>query len=166
MICIYLPKNYGETDVKQQIQRSSFVELRKLWKCEDSYASANRHPEPFRAKDLITSHPLASGDQPSFDSCRLFKCQTCGKMEMSFNRDNHATTLPRLSAWMEDNLPDGFKVFDFPISRQKLIRTSNCLEKVNKEIRRRRGIFPNERSRQRLILALLFEISEEWEIGR
>ena len=81
----------------------------------------------------------------------------------------YAKTAPRLSAWMEENLPDGFTVFSFPLEHQRSIRTSNSLERVNKEIRRRTkviGIFPNEESCLRLISALLVEISEDWEIGR
>lgn len=81
----------------------------------------------------------------------------------------YALTAPRLSAWLEDNLPDGFTVFDFPLEHRRHIRTTNSLERVNKEIRRRTGvvgIFPNEESCLRLISALLMEISEEWQSGK
>lgn len=81
----------------------------------------------------------------------------------------YALTAPRLSAWLEDNLPDGFTVFDFPLEHRRHIRTTNSLERVNKEIRRRTGvvgIFPNEASCLRLISALLMEISEEWQSGK
>lgn len=70
----------------------------------------------------------------------------------------YAKTAPRLSAWMEENLPDGFTVFDFPIEHQRSLRTYNSLERVNKEIRWRTkiiGVFPNEESCLRLISALL-----------
>jgi transposase-like protein len=66
-----------------------------------------------------------------------------------------------LSAWLEDNLPDGFTVFDFPLEHRRHIRTTNSLERVNKEIRRRTGvvgIFPNEASCLRLNSALLMEV--------
>ena len=81
----------------------------------------------------------------------------------------YAISAPRLSAWLEENLADGFTVFDFPLDHRRLIRTTNSLERVNKEIRRRTrviGIFPNEASCLRLISALLMEISEEWQIGK
>ncbi|WP_363324791.1 transposase [Anaerolinea thermophila] len=74
-----------------------------------------------------------------------------------------------MSAWLEDNLPDGFTVFDFPLEHRRHIRTTNSLERVNKEIRHRTGvvgIFPNEESCLRLISALLMEISEEWQSGK
>jgi putative transposase len=81
----------------------------------------------------------------------------------------YAVSAPRLSAWLEENLAEGFTVFDFPLEHRKSIRTTNSLERVNKEIRRRTrvvGVFPNEASCLRLISALLMEISEEWQIGK
>lgn len=81
----------------------------------------------------------------------------------------YAVSAPRLSAWLEENLSEGFTFFDFPLEHRKSIRTTNSLERVNKEIRRRTrviGVFPNEASCLRLISALLMEISEEWQIGK
>ena len=81
----------------------------------------------------------------------------------------YAVSAPRLSAWLEDNLSEGFTVFDFPLEHRRSIRTTNSLERINKEIRRRTrvvGVFPNEASCLRLISALLMETSEEWQIGK
>jgi len=81
----------------------------------------------------------------------------------------YAISAPRLSAWLEDNLSEGFSVFDFPLEHRRTIRTTNSLERVNKEIRRRTrvvGVFPNEASCLRLVSAILMEISEEWQIGK
>ncbi len=81
----------------------------------------------------------------------------------------YAVSAPRLSAWLEDNLAEGFTVFDFPLDHRRIIRTTNSLERINKEIRRRTrvvGIFPNEASCLRLVSALLMETSEEWQIGK
>jgi len=81
----------------------------------------------------------------------------------------YTVTAPRLSAWLEDNLSEGFSVFDFPLEHRRTIRTTNSLERINKEIRRRTrvvGVFPNEASCLRLVSALLMEISEEWQIGK
>ena len=81
----------------------------------------------------------------------------------------YAVSAPRLSAWLEDNLYEGLTVFDFPLEHQRTIRTTNSLERINKEIRRRTrvvGVFPNEASCLRLVSALLMEISEEWQIGK
>jgi transposase-like protein len=81
----------------------------------------------------------------------------------------YAVSAPRLSAWLEDNLSEGFSIFDFPLEHRRTIRTTNSLERINKEIRRRTrvvGVFPNEASCLRLVSALLMEISEEWQIGK
>jgi transposase-like protein len=76
---------------------------------------------------------------------------------------------PRLVAWAETNIPEGLTAFQFPADHWRRIRTSNPLERTNKEIRRRTRvatIFPNEGSCLRLVSAVLMEISEEWETGR
>jgi len=81
----------------------------------------------------------------------------------------YAVSAPRLSAWMEANLAEGFSVYDFPLEHRRTIRTTNSLERINKEIRRRTrvvGVFPNEASCLRLVSALLMETSEEWQISK
>jgi putative transposase len=81
----------------------------------------------------------------------------------------YADTASRLSAWMEENIPEGLTVFDFPRKWRLRLRTTNGLERVSQEIKRRTRvirIFPNEASCLRLISAILMEIGEEWETGR
>jgi transposase-like protein len=81
----------------------------------------------------------------------------------------HALTAPKLAAWMEENLPQGFAVFAFPSAHQRRLRTTNPLERVNMELKRRTrvaSVFPNEASLLRLVSALLAETSEEWETGK
>lgn len=80
--------------------------------------------------------------------------------------EHHAS---RLADWMEKNIPEGLTVFSFQESHRRFIRTTNGLERVSREVRRRTrvvGIFPNEASCLRLISAILMEISEAWETGR
>ena len=82
---------------------------------------------------------------------------------------DYATTAPKLSAWMEENLPQGLSVFALPAAHQRKLRTSNALERVNQELKRRTRVarmFPNEASVLRLVTALLVEISEQWETGK
>ena len=76
---------------------------------------------------------------------------------------------PRLATWMEDNLPEGFTVFSLPPAHRRRLRTSNLLERLSREIKRRTRVatlFPNEASLLRLASAVLSEVSEEWETGR
>lgn len=81
----------------------------------------------------------------------------------------YAKTAPKLATWLEENIPQGLTVFALPTVHQRLLRTSNGLERLNQEIRRRTrvvGIFPNEAACLRLVSAILMEISDEWEAGK
>ena len=80
--------------------------------------------------------------------------------------EKYSTIAPRLAAWMEDNIQEGFTVFAFPETIRQRLRTSNLCEMINKQIRRRTrvaSIFPNEASCLRLVSAILMELSDEWE---
>jgi transposase-like protein len=75
-------------------------------------------------------------------------------------------TAPKLVEWAEDALPEGFTVFTFPASHRRRLRTTNLLERLNQEIRRRTRVarlFPNEAACSRLVSAILMEISEDWQ---
>jgi transposase-like protein len=83
--------------------------------------------------------------------------------------EKYAIIAPKLADWMEINIPEGFTVFSFPREHQRRLRTSNFLERLSQEIKRRTRVvrvFPNEQSCVRLISAILMEVSEEWEYGR
>ena len=59
--------------------------------------------------------------------------------------------------------------FAFPVSHRLRIRTTNSLERLNQEIKRRTRvvrIFPNRESCLRLVTALCMETSEEWLSGK
>jgi putative transposase len=75
---------------------------------------------------------------------------------------------PKLATWAELNVPEGLTVFQLPTEHQKRMRTTNMLERQNKEIKRRTRVatlFPNEASVLRLVTAVLVELSDEWETG-
>lgn len=81
----------------------------------------------------------------------------------------YSASAPKLSAWMETAIPQGLTVFAFPSAHQRRLRTSNPLERVNQEIKRRTrvaSIFPNEASLLRLVSALLAETSDDWESSK
>jgi putative transposase len=80
--------------------------------------------------------------------------------------EKYCESAPELSAWMESNLSEGFAVFSLPEPVRKRLRTSNMMENLNLQIRRRTrvaSIFPNTASCLRLVSAVLMEISDEWE---
>ena len=76
---------------------------------------------------------------------------------------------PKLTTWAAEALPEGLAVFALPTGHRRRMRTTNALERVNKEIKRRTRVatlFPNEQSCERLVTAIAMEISEEWVTGR
>lgn len=79
---------------------------------------------------------------------------------------------PKLSSWLEENVPEGLVVFSLPdkdASHRRLLRTTNGLERVNQEVKRRTRVarlFPSESSCLRLVSAVLMEISDDWQAGK
>ena len=81
----------------------------------------------------------------------------------------YAKSAPKVSTWMEMNVPEGLTVFKLPVAHRRRLRTTNMLERVNRELKRRTRVatlFPNEASLLRLTSAVLVEITEEWETGK
>jgi transposase-like protein len=77
--------------------------------------------------------------------------------------------MPKLSEWMQENISEGLVIFNFSSDHRRRLRTSNIAERVNEEIRRRTRvarIFPNAESCERLIAAIVMEISEDWGTGK
>lgn len=73
---------------------------------------------------------------------------------------------PKLCDWAERCIEETFTFFRLPQVHRKHMRSTNMLERVNEEIKRRTYIirsFPNEASCLRLVRALAVEIHEEWE---
>ena len=72
----------------------------------------------------------------------------------------------KLAAWLEDNVPDGLAVFTLPEGHRRRLRTSNPMERaIQQEIKRRTQkvrVFPNEKSLERLVSAVLVEIDDKW----
>lgn len=72
----------------------------------------------------------------------------------------------KLAAWLEDNVPDGLAVLTLPEEHRRRLRTSNPMERaIQQEIKRRTQkvrVFPNEKSLERLVSAVLVEIDDKW----
>lgn len=108
---------------------------------------------------------VAESIRSIFTSPDLAAAQARLKERVSF----YAKSAPKLAAWMESNIPQGFAVYALPAAHQRRMRTSNAIERVNQELKRRTrvaAIFPNEASLLRLVSALLCEQSDEWSTGK
>jgi len=73
--------------------------------------------------------------------------------------------MPPLADWMEENVPDALTVFSLPQQHRRRLRTTNLLERLNKEIKRRTRVatlFPNDASVLRLVASILMETNDDW----
>ncbi len=74
---------------------------------------------------------------------------------------------PKLGDFIDDSEVDVLTFLDFPAQHRTRIHSTNSLERLNKEVKRRAdvvGIFPNERAIIRLIGAVLLDANDEWQI--
>jgi transposase-like protein len=81
----------------------------------------------------------------------------------------YEATAPKLAQWAETALPEGLAILALPRHHRRRLRTSNAIEVVNREIKRRTRVatlFPNEASCLRLVTAVVMEISQDWQTGR
>lgn len=72
---------------------------------------------------------------------------------------------PKLVNWVEDNIEETLSFYRLPLAHHKHMKSTNMLERLNQEIKRRTlvvRIFPNPQSCLRLVRALAVEIHENW----
>jgi putative transposase len=76
---------------------------------------------------------------------------------------------PKLAAMMDEAEDDVLAFMNFPKAHRAQIHSTNPLERVNAEVKRRTkvvGIFPNDPAIVRLVGALLLEQNDEWQLQR
>lgn len=101
----------------------------------------------------------------------IFNAENMAEAErlLSLAVTRYEKDMPQLSRWMQENISEGLTIFHFPAEHRRRIRTSNMVERINEEIRRRTKvarIFPNVESCERLVGAIVMEISENWVAGK
>jgi putative transposase len=100
----------------------------------------------FEAPDLETAKTLLQKTQATFEK-----------------------SAPNAMSVLEQGFESATAVMALPEYYRKRLRTTNSIERLNEEIRRRERvirIFPNQASAERLIGALLMEQDESWSTGR
>lgn len=83
--------------------------------------------------------------------------------------EKYSQSAPKLADWMETNVPESLTALCLPAEHRRRMRTSNMLERLNREVKRRTrvvGIFPSDDALLRLASAVLMETDEAWMSGK
>ena len=83
--------------------------------------------------------------------------------------EKYAAKYPKAIETLEDGLEDSLSFYAFPKLDSRKIASTNMLERLNEEIRRRTrvvGIFPNPNAYLRLVTTFLMEYAEDWSVSR
>ena len=113
-----------------------------------------------KSKELFASKLKQIWVQPDFKSA----------MAMSnLMVDEYSAKYPDAIRCLEDGLEDSLQFYHFDTIDHRRIASTNVLERLNREIRRRSrvvGVFPSRESYIRLLTCYLMEYTEEWEVER
>jgi len=115
---------------------------------------------PRHARSMVASAIRSIFEQPDERSAR----EQSGRVIESIR-----PRFPAVAELLTDAEPDLLAHFTFPDTHRRQIRSTNPLERLNKEIKRRTavvGIFPNRASLIRLVGMVLAEQDDEWQDGR
>ena len=115
---------------------------------------------PRSARSMVASAVRMVLEQPDGASAR-------GQLDRVI--DSLQPRFPRVAQLLTDAEPDLLAHFAFPEPHRRQIRSTNPLERLNKEIKRRTGvvgIFPNRAAVIRLVGMVLAEQDDEWQDGR
>lgn len=121
-------------------------------------------------RNILAYIPQNSKDEAAKDLKRIWLQETAEdarKVAKAFV-EKYQKRCSKAAACLEEGLEDSLTFFSFPMIDSKKIASSNMIERLNEEIRRRTrvvGIFPNEASYIRLVTSLLLEYAEDWSCG-
>ena len=122
--------------------------------------NAQAHIAKANLKEQVASDIRAIFNAPSMEEARRL---------LEIVMAKYARNQPRLSSWMEENIPEGMTVFSLPEPMRRKLRTNNLEERLNRSIKARTrliSVFPNQASQLRLVAAICMEISDDWETGK
>jgi putative transposase len=115
---------------------------------------------PAKDKELFGARLKQIWNQPKPEIARMYANQLI---------DEYSPQFPKAIEVLEDGLEDSLQFFAFESIDSRKISSTNVLERLNKEIRRRSrvvGVFPSMDSYVRLVGCYLLEFSEDWEEER
>ena len=129
-------------------------------RCQTHFSKNMLDATPKRFKSDIKNWLTALYDSINMAKAREIKQEIIDTFEKS---------APKALDVLENGFEDILAIIALPVKYRKRLRTSNGIERLNEEIRRRERvirIFPNENSAIRLIGALLVEQHEKWSTGK
>lgn len=112
---------------------------------------------PGKEKMIFAAKLKQIWQQPDYESAKRYADQLIKDYENRFFKAIET---------LENGLEDSLQYYQFPEIDSRKISSTNVLERLNKEIRRRSkvvGIFPSMDSYIRLICCYLMEYAEDWE---
>ncbi len=115
---------------------------------------------PAKDKESFAAKLKQIWQQPDYESAKRYA-------ELLI--EEYETRFPKAVEVLENGLEDSLQYYEFPEIDAKKISSTNVLERLHKEIRRRSkvvGIFPSMDSYIRLISCYLIEYAEDWETSR
>lgn len=129
-------------------------------RCQTHFIRNILDATPKALKDDVYTRVRAILDAPDNETARLLLSQTI---------ETYEDKAPKAMRILETGFDDATAVLVLPEKYRKRLRTTNSVERLNEEVRRRERvirIFPNRESVIRLLGALLMEIDEKWASGR
>ncbi len=115
---------------------------------------------PSKDKAVFASKLKQIWLQPDIDSARVYADNLM---------DDYESRYPEAARILEEGLEDSIQFYSFKHMDHRKISSTNMLERLNREIRRRTnvvGVFPNMDSYIRLVTSHLIEYSEDWCAGK
>ena len=122
------------------------------------------------ARNLLAHVPKAQADYVAAAFRTIFAQSTAAEVHAAWDktRDEFAARFPKLGPLMDEAKAEVLAFTAFPRAHWRKIWSTNPLERVNKEIKRRSrvvGIFPNSAAVIRLVGAILIDMHDEWIAG-
>ena len=122
------------------------------------------------ARKLLAHVPKAQADYVAAAFRTIFAQATPAEVDAAWDktREEFTARFPKLGPLMDEAKAEVLAFTGFPRAHWRKIWSTNPLERVNKEIKRRSrvvGIFPNSAAVIRLVGAILIDMHDEWVAG-
>ena len=129
-------------------------------RCQTHFMRNVLDATPRAVQSEVKANIQAILNAPDMDTARMLLTKTL---------EAFVKKAPRAMEILEKGFDDATAILELPEKYRRRLRTTNSLERLNEEIRRRERvirIFPSRDSANRLIGALLLEIDNKWAGGR